>query len=80
MKSLFDKKCLVFHDEERYYEFSNDLKTILGNREKVLFKGGSVQANIDNFVPHIDSKTALSLVIIIRVCYQQKSIVTELVG
>ena len=61
LKSLCDKKCLVFHDEERYHEFSNDLKTILGSREKVFFEGGSVQANIDNFLPHIDSENCAEL-------------------
>ena len=40
MKHLFDKTYQLFHDEERYYEFSNDLKTILGSKEKVLFEEG----------------------------------------
>ena len=54
MKSLFDDTYQLFHDEERYNEFSNDLKMILGSKEKVFFEGGSVQANINNFVPHLD--------------------------
>ena len=43
MKRLFDETYQLFHDEERYYEFSNDLKTILATKEKVLFEGGSVE-------------------------------------
>ena len=61
MKSLFDDTYQLFHDDERYNEFSNDLKMILGSKEKVFFEGGSVQANMNNFVPHIDIENCAEL-------------------
>ena len=56
MKILFQNKCSVFHHKERYLEFSKELESILLSGKNIYFEGGSVQANLNNLLPHLDTE------------------------